>query len=68
MDVKGFVFCQQHSSTSHDYPVDSHREDRAKKVEDEKRQWAGYKKKAVWEKGEWKVERFRENNLSRFNY
>lgn len=37
MDVKGFVFCQQHSSTSHDYSVDSHREDRAKKVEDERR-------------------------------
>lgn len=38
MDVKGLVFCQQHSSTSHDYPADSRREDRAKKVEDEKKE------------------------------
>ena len=54
MDVKGFVFCQQHSSTSHDYSVDSHREDRAKKVEDERRKkkgWGVRRGKAVWETG-----------------
>lgn len=37
MDVKGFVFCQQRNSTSHDNPVGSRREDGAKKVEDKKR-------------------------------
>lgn len=28
LDVKGFVFCQQNSSTSHDNPLDSHWEGR----------------------------------------
>lgn len=47
MDVKVFVYSQQHSSPSHDYPVDSRREDRAKKMEDEKSKRVAYKKKAV---------------------
>lgn len=70
MDVKGFVFCQQHSSTSHDYSADSQSEDRAKKVQDKKRKRVGYEKKAVreiGEKSEEKKKKNKENTVCRFN-